>query len=301
MERMHTRELGLVLARQLGSVEDLHYGLWDNGLELNFGNLRRAQQRYTDHLIAQLPPPDENVRVLDIGCGTGHLMRQLLDRGYAVDGVIPSPDLGKLVREKFRPGDAHQPRIFECRFEDFPAGEQTGAYDVALFSESFQYIPMAASLPLLQRIVKPGGTLLISDVFKSDAHGDAGPGDKSISGGHVLREFYERMQETRFELLTDEDLTSRVSPNLDLVNDFLMQRARPAALTLHRYLSSNYPVTTRLALRFFRRKIEKLNYKYFCGHRCGATFERYKRYRLLVYRLAGETNGGNGHLRGTAV
>lgn len=296
---MHTRELGLVLARQLGSVEDLHYGLWEDGLEVNFVNLRRAQQCYTDHLIAQLPPPDGGVRVLDIGCGTGHLMRQLLDRGYAVDGVIPAPDLGKLVREKFRPDDAHQPRIFECRFEDFPAQENAGAYDVALFSESFQYIPMAASLPLLQRIVKPGGTLLISDVFKSDAHGDGGPGDKSISGGHVLREFYERMRDTRFELLRDEDLTARVSPNLDLLNDFLMQRAKPAALTLHRFLGSNYPITTRLALRFFRRKIDKLNYKYFQGYRSGATFERYKRYRLLVYRLASAANGHSDHISGT--
>lgn len=295
---MHTRELGLVLARQLGSVEDLHYGLWDNGLELNFGNLRRAQQRYTDHLIAQLPAAEGRVRILDIGCGTGHLMRQLLDRGYVVDGVIPAPDLGKLVREKFGSADAYQPRIFECRFEDFPAQELAGAYDVALFSESFQYIPMAASLPLLQRIVKPGGLLVISDVFKSDAHGDAGPGDKSISGGHVLREFYERMRETSFIPLKDEDLTSRVSPNLDLVNDFLMQRAKPAALTLHRYLESNYPVTTRLALRLFRRKLEKLNYKYFCGHRCGTTFERYKRYRLLVYRLGCQTNGTAEHVRG---
>jgi hypothetical protein len=152
---------------------------------------------------------------------------------------------------------------------------------------------MAASLPLLQRIVRPGGLLVIADVFKSDAHGDAGPGDKSISGGHVLREFYERMSETPFRLLKDEDLTSRVSPNLDLLNDFLMERAKPAALTLHRFLESNYPLSTRIALRLFRRKLEKINYKYFCGYRCGATFERYKRYRLLVYRLPGDPLPGN--------
>jgi SAM-dependent methyltransferase len=294
---MHTRELGLVLARQLASVEDLHYGLWDKGLEVSFANLRCAQQRYTDHLIAHLPPPAAGLRILDVGCGTGHLMRQLLDRGYEVDGVIPARDLGALVREKMRDDDAYRPRIFECTFETFPVEGNLAAYDVALFSESFQYIPMTASLPLLQRIVKPGGLLVIADVFKSDAHGDAGPGDKSISGGHVLREFYDRMLQTRFSLLTDEDLTARVSPNLDLLNDFLMQRARPAALTLHRFLETNYPLTTRFALHLFRRKLEKIQYKYFCGHRCGATFERYKRYRFLIYRLAvgASANGSGSH------
>src|SRR5688572_33363029 len=95
---MHSRELGLVLAQQLGNVEDLHYGLWEPDLELSFANLRVAQQRYSDMILKQLPPSSGNVRVLDVGCGTGHLIRQMLDRGYLADGVIPAKDLGTLVR-----------------------------------------------------------------------------------------------------------------------------------------------------------------------------------------------------------
>ena len=34
VEKMSTRELGLVLAQQLLDVEDLHYGLWDADLAL---------------------------------------------------------------------------------------------------------------------------------------------------------------------------------------------------------------------------------------------------------------------------
>src|SRR4026207_33447 len=95
---MHSRELGLVLAQQLGNVEDLHYGLWDADLELSFANLRVAQQRYRAMTLSQLPPPSAYVRVLDVGCGTGHLISQMLDRGYLADGVIPAKALGGLGR-----------------------------------------------------------------------------------------------------------------------------------------------------------------------------------------------------------
>lgn len=284
MEKMHSRELGLVLAQQLGNVEDLHYGLWDPDLPLAFGNLRAAQQRYSDLLLAQLPPAAGTVRVLDVGCGTGHLVAQMLDRGYHADGVIPAPALGALVRRRIGERAGYQPRIFECRFEDFPPAV-TGQYDVALFSESFQYIRPAESLPIVQRILRPGGLLVICDFFRTAAHGDGGPGDRSFGGGHDWREFQATVAGFPFQLLRDDDITTRVSPNLQLLNDWLMNRARPAILTIHRYLRDNYPASTRLLLWAFRKRLRRLQYKYFSGFRSRETFERYKTYHLLVYRL----------------
>lgn len=282
---MQSRELGLVLAQQLGGVEDLHYGLWDPDLELCFSNLRVAQQRYSDLILSQLPPPTGEVRVLDVGCGTGHLIRQMLERGYLPDGVIPAKDLGALVRQRMGERAGYRPRVFECRFEDFPVAEARGRYDVVLFCESFQYIRPEASLPLVRQLLKPGGTLVICDFFKTDAHGDCGPGDRSFGGGHPHREFLETMARFPFCLTKDEDLTTRVSPNLQLLNDWLMHRARPAGLAIHRYLKANYSFTTRLLMWVFRKRLRKLEYKYFSGHRSRETFERYKTYHLLVYRL----------------
>jgi SAM-dependent methyltransferase len=282
---MHSRELGLVLAQQLGDVQDLHYGLWDPDLELSFANLRTAQQRYSEMILSQLPAPTGEVRVLDVGCGTGHLISQMLDRGYLADGVIPAPDLGALVRQRVGVRSGYQPRIFECKFEDFPVAEATGRYDVVLFSESFQYIKPTDSLPIVQQLLKPGGMLLISDFFKTAAHGDGGPGDKSFGGGHPQREFLETMSKFPFRLMKDDDITRRVSPNLDLLNSWLMNRAKPAGQTIHTYLRSNYPFSTRMLMWFFRKKLRKLQYKYFSGYRSKETFEKYKTYHLLVYKL----------------
>jgi SAM-dependent methyltransferase len=285
-EKMGSRELGLVLTQQILGVDDLHYGLWDDDLELKMTNLGIAQQRYTDNLIAAMPSPQPGpVKVLDIGCGTGHVLSQLLSRGYQADGLVPAASLAKLVRMQQAKYPEKHSRLFECRFEDLPFDELLHQYDVCLFSESFQYISMEASFELLQKILKPGGRVVICDFFKTEHHGDGGPGDGSFGGGHAMADFYRKIKESKFELIRDEDITRRVSPNLQLVNDLLNNTIKPVGLTLNKYLSDNYPKLSWIALKLLRKKLDRMNYKYFSGHRSKATFERYKTYHLMVCQL----------------
>jgi len=287
-EKMHSRELGLVLTQQILGVDDLHYGLWDDDLELKLTNLGMAQQRYTDLLISALPAAKAYpVRVLDIGCGTGHVLGQLLNAGYLADGLVPSASLAKLVRKQQDKHPEKPSRLFECRFEDFPVDELAYQYDVALFCESFQYISMEASFEILQKILKPGGKVVICDFFKTLHHGDGGSGDGSFGGGHSMAEFYKKIKESKFELARDEDITSRMSPNLQLVNDFLNNTIKPVGLTLNRYLCDNYPKTSWIVRKLLRKKLDRTNYKYFSGHRCKETFERYKTYHLMECQLRG--------------
>jgi SAM-dependent methyltransferase len=292
-EKMNSKELGLVLGQQLLGVDDLHYGLWDDDLPLGFANLALAQQRYTEQIINALPSPEGGeTKVIDIGCGTGHILAQLLERGFVADGLVPAPKLAEQVRRRLaeRPkptASADKPaKLFESTFEQFPVDERRAYYDAALFSESYQYIPMSASFPILAQIVKPGGLVVICDFFKTEHAGDGQPGDKSFGGGHKMHQFYTELGKHPFSLLEDIDITKRVSPNIKLLDDTLMLRLVPAGQTLDRYLRENYPRTwgaiKAMFKLFFGKKIAKQKYKYFTGNRTQAVFERYKTYRLLV-------------------
>jgi len=292
-EKMGSKELGLVLGQQLLGVDDLHYGLWEKDLILSLSNLAVAQQRYTDMIVSALPSADGgNTRVIDIGCGTGHILAQLINRGFLADGLVPAPKLAEQVRSRLEKcsisSDKKAGHLFEATFEQFPMDEYGDYYDAALFSESYQYIPMSASFPILAHIVKPGGMVVICDFFKTEHDGDGKPGDKSFGGGHRMDQFYAELGKHPFTLLRDEDITKQVSPNIKLVDETLTQKLIPAGQTINRYLTDNYPKTYGLIKKLFNlflgKKLRKQKYKYFSGHRTQAVFERYKTYRLIILK-----------------
>ena len=283
---MGSRELGLVLAQQLLGIEDLHYGLWDPGQPLTLANLPVAQQRYSDLLLetaAKVLDGIPSPRVMDVGCGTGRLAVQMLARGWQVTALSPSPALASLARERLAAFPAGLVRLLEVRFEDLDLNA-VGNCDLVLFSESFQYIPLPQLFHKLPALLQPGGHVLVCDFFKSDAHGDGLPGDRSFGGGHLQAEFYRALAAAPFNVLQDDDLTGRVSPTIELLETVLTRRLVPAAMTLGRYLRQHYPRLSAVVNWLLRHKLERLHYKYLSGHRSRAVFEKYKRYRLLLLR-----------------
>lgn len=287
-KKMSSRELGLVLAQQILGVEDLHYGLWDADLELSVNNLSTAQQRYSAMLLGQLERllHDRSAsRILDVGCGTGHLLQQLIEHGYRVDAVNPSVHLNKLVRARLAALQAATTTLYETTFESLPFARLRQQYDLLLFSESFQYIPLPDVFAQAPGLLRSGGQLVICDFFKTGAHCDGGDGDRSFSGGHLLEEFYRTVEHSPFRISYDEDLTTRVSPNIALLDEWLSQRLVPALSSMDEYLLGSRPRLTRVLKWLVRHKLARARYKYLSGHRSQAVFEKYKSYRLLVLDL----------------
>jgi SAM-dependent methyltransferase len=286
----NSRELGLVLAQQLLGVDDLHYGLWDDDLPVTLANLASAQQHYTDHLLAVIDRQLAGIhgaRILDVGCGTGHLLLQLRSRGHRVDAVSPSAALNHLVRERLAQAGATDTRLFECRFEDLAAEHVVQPYDLVLFSESFQYVALPGVFVRLRALLVANGRVMICDFFRTAAHGRGGPGDRTIGGGHDLEAFERERQAAGFTTAYDEDLTARVSPTIDLLDTLLRERLVPAVTTLDDWLSEWHPRKTRLVKWLWHRRLARLRDKYLSGSRTGTAFATYKTYRLLVLQPEG--------------
>jgi SAM-dependent methyltransferase len=263
-------EVGLILGKYLFHTEDLHYGLWTDGLEVDVSNMAQAQKNHSDLIVSKIP---EGVKtILDVGCGVGAFAERLISEGYQVDGVSPSAMFARRARERL--GDRAE--IFECIYEDLDTEKR---YDLVLFSESFQYVKLMPALEKTIELLNHGGHLLICDFFKIPAEGKS-----ALGGGHKLHKFYDRISRYPFEKIEDMDITKETAPNLDLVDDFLKNVGKPVWDLVFDNLDRGYPRINRLVRWRYKRRIDKLEFKYFSGQRNGDEFKRFKSYRLLLYR-----------------
>lgn len=263
-------ELGLLALRCCAGTDELHYGLWDEDLPVRISNIAEAQRRYTEYVLARIPPTAQ--RVLDVGCGAGVMAEKLLERGHEVECVSPSRVLAERTRE--RVGD--RARLHCCRLEDL---EPTADFDLVLFSESFQYIPMPTALAQARRLLHPAGQILICDFFRTEA-----TGREPMGGGHRYRELHPALTAAGLRVEQEEDLTPRIAPTLELYEQLRRELIGPGAEIIERYARRRHPWSSRLVAWLMRRKLMRFQRKYLSGERNAEAFRHWKTYRLL--RLA---------------
>ncbi|CAN1547072.1 AdoMet_MTases domain containing protein [Paracoccaceae bacterium] len=267
-------DVGLAFIRWLSGAENLHYGLW-TGLEVTAGNLRAAQDAYTIKLFGYLPQGP--LRILDIGGGAGETAKKLLALGHSVEIVVPSAFLAARCRAN-APGAV----VHECRLEDY-AG--SGPFDLCLFSESFQYIPMADSLPKCAGLLAPGGQVLIADCFRTEAYSGRESHGAQPGGGHSVNRFRKSVAASPFEIAAEEDITDAVAPSIDLEQQFFnvlghgvtrvsdeIRGKRPLA---------HWALARLVGLFLSAKRRENLMQRLTGSSRSSAAFRTYNRYQIV--------------------
>ena len=103
-------------------------------------------------------------RVLDVGCGTGLVGKELLRRGCRVVGLDVSEKM--LARARERAPDAS---FVQGRAEELPLAD--GSFDAAVSAQAFHWFDQRRAFSELCRVVRPGGIIAIW--WKSFMRGDA--------------------------------------------------------------------------------------------------------------------------------
>ena len=263
-------EIGLLMNRFFQNCDDLHYGYWPNGLEVQFSNMGQAQANHSELIISNIP--DGIKSILDVGAGAGSLAEKLLKKDYSVDCVSPSRFLSERLEEKLN----GKFTLYRSKFEDLETDEK---YDLILFSESFQYIDMNKALDKSLNLMSENGHLLICDFFKTDAEGK-----NPLQAGHKFSVYQQIIKDYPLEQLTEIDITADTAPTIQLLDDFLTNLALPVSELCSKYLRGNHPRLMKILNWKLGKSIDKIESRYFKGQMNVEAYLKYETYRLFLYK-----------------
>lgn len=121
----------------------------------------KQRQVYIEQMIRSLALP-RGTRVLDVGCGPGQLMLNLLREGYNVTGIDISDGMVQEARALIRAnGLADDTRVAVGDIERLECRD--GEFDVVVASGVIEYQnDDDVALAELKRVLKPGGHLILN-------------------------------------------------------------------------------------------------------------------------------------------
>jgi SAM-dependent methyltransferase len=252
----------------------LHFGYWPSEQANEAGLLGRfgqAQERFANEFLACLPPGTH--RILDVGAGMGRLAGEMTSRGHHVTAVTPSSVQAEYIA-------AHYPTVAvkQGLFQDVGLKLEPNDYDVIIFSESFRYMPLEQVLPLLGRLLKENGRVLIGDWF-AQTGAVQGRGHDHSEG--VFRDLAKKLGWT---IVSERDITQNVLPTLALAQEILCGLYLPLAGLVLSKFAQKRPRLFRLCLPWMTRWMERKLLPQVTGRFEPAIFARDYRYLFLVLK-----------------
>ena len=157
--------------------------------------------------LCGLGPQD---RVLDVGCGTGATLLALQERGISAVGVDKKTT-------KAAPGAAWEPSARHGRTLPLVCADAShlpfaaGSFDGLVCECVLSLLPdPEAALRGLAVLLRPGGRLLLSDLYRMDGESPAGGGRSCLEGACGLAEQQRRLAAAGWHLLIFEDHTRKL-------------------------------------------------------------------------------------------
>ncbi len=263
-------DVGLLLFKNFLDTDYLHYGLFNDNLDAKVINLPSAQVNYAEYLISIIPK--EVKSILDVGCGSGRFANTLIERGFKVDCVSPESVLTDYAEELIN----SKGEIYKVAFQKFKSDNK---YDLIIFSESFQYIPMKAALNNAIFHLNSKGYIIISDFFQIDAEGKS-----PLGGGHKFNKWKKLYSTFQIELKYSKDITKETAPTIDIANQLSQNLLHPIWKLILRGINQRFPRILKFLQWKYKEKIDKIDHTYFSGEMNGKSFLKYKRYMVYLFQ-----------------
>jgi SAM-dependent methyltransferase len=152
--------------------------------------------------------------VLDVGCGSGLLLQQLVECGYQVVGIDNNEAALALAECRLGP-DCSQSALVHGAFEAFSDDHR---FDVIVMQNSLRYLLPLVAFNKVQHLLKPGGQLLIFEEFVSDDQ------TRQHQPLPVLKHVLALARRLEFELSASTDLSKDVIPFMKQLRGLLDKR-----------------------------------------------------------------------------
>jgi len=137
----------------------------------SLSDCRSDHNPYERFLFAQIPLRCQNA--LDVGCGTGAFTRLLAGRAQQVLGLDLSPSMIQRAQERSSKFENIEFAVADITEAELPREH----FDCIVSIATLHHVPLTATMVKLKAALKPGGILLVNDLFEPD-----GLFDLAVSG-----------------------------------------------------------------------------------------------------------------------